>query len=340
MAQTEKVCFDRILPSELRRPIVGRMIELSIGPSRAAFQIAKLWPTGSTLRIGFLGGTASQQAMVKQFCVQWIGPANLKFQFTDVPNAQIRVAFNDDGAWSYIGNDALGIPANQPTMNFGWLDEGVILHEFGHMIGMIHEHQNPRTNPIEWNKSVVNAALSGPPNFWDQPTIDHNIYRKYEVNQINGSDFDTESVMLYTFPASWTVNGFQTDPNETLSAIDKEFAKNVYPGAGTGDGAQTVELPVYEGALQAEIGQAGEEDRYKFTAKTEGRYTIETEGQTDLVMSLYSSDGMLIAQDDDSGTGRNPKITIPLNAGDYKVQVRHYNASGGTGTYGIKVMKS
>src|SRR3546814_5272957 len=78
--------------------------------------------------------------------------ANLEFEFVSSANAQVRIAFNDDGAWSYVGTDALGIPANQPTMNFGWLDQGVVQHEFGHMIGMIHEHQNPRDNPIQWDK--------------------------------------------------------------------------------------------------------------------------------------------------------------------------------------------
>src|SRR3546814_14969414 len=98
--------------------------------------------------------------------------ANLEFEFVSSANAQVRIAFNDDGAWSYVGTDALGIPANQPTMNFGWLDQGVVQHEFGHMIGMIHEHQNPRDNPIQWNKPAVNAALGGPPNNWDQDPID------------------------------------------------------------------------------------------------------------------------------------------------------------------------
>src|SRR3546814_11299975 len=73
-------------------------------------------------------------------------------------------------------------------MNFGWLDQGVVQHEFGHMIGMIHEHQNTRDNPIQWDKPAVNAALGVPPNNWDQDTIDHNMYTKYDVSQINGRD--------------------------------------------------------------------------------------------------------------------------------------------------------
>jgi hypothetical protein len=336
MAKTEKVCFDRVLPAEVNRPHAGRMIVLGSGPTRAAFQVAKLWPNGSTLKVRFLGGTSQQQALVKQHAVKWTEHANLKFEFANAGSAQIRITFEDDGAWSYIGKDALGIPANEATMNFGWLDEGVILHEFGHMIGMIHEHQNPTDNPIQWNKPVVNAALAGPPNNWDQPTIDHNIYAKYDVSQINGSSLDPKSVMLYSFPASWTLNGFHTDENETLSAVDKEFARRVYPRtAGTGP----VELSVFEGTTEGEIGQPGEEDLYRFTARTAGRYTIETEGPNDLVMSLLGPSGAQIAQDDDSGTGRNPKIVTQLTPGVYTVQVRHYNASGGTGKYGIKVSK-
>ncbi|MBL8892487.1 MAG: pre-peptidase C-terminal domain-containing protein [Planctomycetaceae bacterium] len=340
MPRTDKVCFDRILPSDLARPISGRMFAISSGPARAAFQIAKLWPNGTTIHVRFLGGTSSQQRQVKQFSIEWTEHANLRFEFSNSPSAQVRIAFEDDGAWSYVGTDSLGIPSNQPTMNFGWVDQGVVLHEFGHMLGMIHEHQNPASNPIQWNKPVVNAALGGPPNNWDQATIDHNMYAKYDVSQLNGSNFDRDSVMLYSFPANWTLNGFQSDPNETLSPVDKEFARRVYPGRDTGSTATTTELTVYEGATQAAIGTAGEEDLYSFTVKSPGRYVIETEGPTDLVMSLYGPTGNLIAQDDDSGIDRNPRIGANLSEGKYTVQVRHYNESNGTGNYGIKVSKA
>jgi hypothetical protein len=314
------------------------MIVLNTHPTRAAFQIAKLWPNGSTIRIRFFGGTAAQQALVKQHAAQWPLNANLKFEFVNSGSTQVRIAFNDDGAWSYIGTDALGIPADQPTMNFGWQDEGVILHEFGHMLGMTHEHQNPRDNPIQWNKPVVNAALSGPPNFWPQSTIDHNMYAQYDVSQINGSSLDPKSVMLYSFPATWTLNAFHSDPNESLSAVDKEFAKRVYPPSPAGP-VGAVELSVFEGTTESDIGQPGEEDLYKFTARTAGRYTVETEGPTDLVMTLFGPGGGMVAQDDDSGVGRNPRIATKLTPGTYTVQVRHFNAVGGTGRYAIKVSR-
>ena len=337
MAMTDKVCFDRVLPNQESRPLAGRMMSLSVGPTRAAFQIAKLWPNGSTIRIRFLGGTAQQQADVKQFAAEWTEYANLKFDFANPANAQVRVAFNDDGAWSYIGIDNLGIPSNQPTMNFGWVDQGVILHEFGHMIGMIHEHQNPRANPIVWNEPVVNTALGGPPNNWDQATINHNMYEKYNVSQINGSDLDPGSVMLYSFPATWTLNGFHTNPNDALSPVDKEFGRRVYPRIAAP--VEATELSVFEGPTAAAIGLPGEEDLFKFTARSSSRYTIETEGTTDLVMTLFGPNGALIAQDDDSGVDRNPMIVTQLTPGAYTVQVRHYNSNSGTGKYHIKVAK-
>src|SRR3546814_1473987 len=132
------------------------------------------------------------------------------------------------------------------------------------------------------------------------------MYTKYDVSQINGSEFDSDSVMLYSFPASWTLDGFHTDPNDELSELDKAFARHVSPGRDTGV-PEVVELPVIEGATQADIGRTVEEDLFKFTAQTAGRSTIETEGMTDVVMTLYSPAGILVAQDDDSGVARNPR---------------------------------
>ncbi|MEA1905675.1 MAG: caspase family protein, partial [Euryarchaeota archaeon] len=101
-----------------------------------------------------------------------------------------------------------------------------------------------------------------------------------------------------------------------------------------------VELTVVEtAATSAEISQPGEKHPYKFTAIKAGQYTIETEGRTDVVMSLYGPDSQtkLIDRDDDSGSGLNAKIVADLTPATYYVQVQHYDSHSGTGSYGIKV---
>jgi len=334
-----RMCYDKILPQDLRRAIP--FMSIDAGRTRAISPIGKLWINGSTLRIRFLGGTQQQHDMVRRYAPQWTQHANLNFDFGNAADAEIRIAFEDDGAWSYIGTDAKGIHVSQPTMNFGWLDEAVVLHEFGHAIGLGHEHQNP-DGGIKWNEPVVIRDLSGPPNRWDIATIRHNVLNKYSHDQINGTDFDPKSIMLYSFPVEWTLDGFHSEPNLKLSDMDEAFVASAVMYAGRGTSPRVVELAVTEiQATAASIGQAGEEDLFTFKARTAGRYTIETEGETDLMMKLFGPDSQtqLITEDDDSGQGYNPRITVDLVPGEYFVQVRHYNRTSGTGAYGVKVYK-
>ena len=36
-----------------------------------------------------------------------------------------------------------------------------IIHEFGHALGMIHEHQNPLNNSLQWNTDKVYQTFRG-----------------------------------------------------------------------------------------------------------------------------------------------------------------------------------
>jgi hypothetical protein len=335
-----RACFDRILPRDLLRHPSAEAAAASRLPDRAAIIIAKRWPNGSILRVSFLEGTASQHALVQEFVPTWSAHANLTFAFGFDPDADIRIAFRStDGAWSYIGTDCSDIPLDQPTMNLGWQDEGVILHEFGHAVGLIHEHQNP-AGGIRWNKPVVYRELGLPPNNWPKSVVDHNMFETYDRNQTQFTQLDPRSIMMYSFPARWTLDGFSAPENTVLSETDKTFigSVGVYPKP-PGPGAGLTQLTVGGAATQAAIGQPGEEDLFQFKAATAGRYVIETTGTTDVFMTLYGPDSQTkrIAQDDDSGPGFNARIVKFLTLGTYFVQVRHYSKQTGTGAYGIKV---
>jgi tyrosinase len=108
-----------------------------------------------------------------------------------------------------------------------------------------------------------------------------------------------------------------------------------------GNGEAPVELAVGGPAVAASIGQPGETDRFRFTAATAGAtYVIETQGPTDVVMSLYGPNseapGALVTEDDDSGQDTNARIQSALSAGAYILHVRHFRTTQ-TGSYQISV---
>ena len=341
--ETPNICFDRILPADLHRP--QRMMNIG-GRLRAVFEFRKRWMNGSTLKVRFLEGNSDQKAQVIEEANRWTVHANLNFDFTDDPGADIRITFDsNDGAWSFLGTDASSIPAHLATLNLGFLDRGTPTHEFGHAIGLGHEHQNP-AGGITWNEPEVIRDLSGPPNNWTVDQIRHNVLNKYSNDQVRGTEFDSNSIMLYEFPARWTLNTSGTHGNDDLSDQDIAFIKSAdaYPGR-TDVGEPSIEAVALDvidtSGVAANIGQPGEEDVFSFTVENAGRHTIETGGETDVFMSLFGPDSQTqkIAENDDGGIGRNSKIVVDLSPGGYFVQIRHFNQTSGTGSYSIRVVR-
>lgn len=215
-------------------------IDKHVAPAGQAERMALVkdcrW-TDDSLSIRFLDGDAGLQERVKQAARLWTQFANIRFLFGDNPEAQVRISFREPGSWSYLGTQSLSVPKHAPTMNFGWLtptspDEEVtrvVLHEFGHALGCIHEHQNP-AGGIPWNKEAVYAYYMGPPNNWSREKVDTNLFQLYAKDLTAHTALDPDSIMLYPVPAAFTLDGKAIGgSNRTLSALDKEFIATLYP---------------------------------------------------------------------------------------------------------------
>jgi serralysin len=235
---TEVVAFDKDEAKDLAAFENPANVSLDVdNPLRGIVLKDKLWSPGRTLRVRFLDGDPVVQQKVTAVAQKWLEVVNLKFDFGNHTNAEIRISFRAAGSWSYIGTDALTIKdPKQPTMNFGWLTprsaaqeyNRVVLHEFGHALGMGHEHLNP-VEGIPWNEPAV-IEFYRKTNNWDEATTRLNVLNKYREDQIIATVFDANSIMLYPVPAELTLNGFAIPwSNSQLSPKDREFMAQKYP---------------------------------------------------------------------------------------------------------------
>lgn len=339
-----KICVDRIHPRDMQRlDATANRSREEADRVRMAILTGKKWDPGRVLKVTFIDGLPEVQERVIAFARNWQDFANLSLDFGAHDEPDIRISFEQRGSWSYLGTDALGIRTDLPTMNYGWLTpevsdreyERVVLHEFGHAFGAIHEHQNPEAG-IPWDREKVYAYYTGPPNNWTRAQVDNNLFRRYDASITQFSAFDPTSIMLYSIPNDLTVGDWEVGWNTTLSDTDKSFIAEAYPGAHTEVDAE--EITIDGDPVAAEIGAHGEEDYFRFKVETPGTYVIETHGRSDVVLNLFGPNSVepLIAFDDDSGFGLNARLRVDLEPGVYYPMVAHYWPTR-TGSYEIGV---
>lgn len=209
------------------------------GKDRAALVKDAKWAPGSIISISFLDGDPALHRKIRDVALQWTKPrmANLTLDFRRDTGTLIRISFQYEGSWSALGTSCKQWTDKAlPTMNYGWLDtsspdeeaQRVVLHEFGHALGLIHEHQSPG-GAIHWNREKVIGDLSGPPNNWTLAEIEFNVFQPYAKQETNFTQLDPQSIMAYPIPKSWTTDGSSFSLNSALSPTDKKFIRKQYP---------------------------------------------------------------------------------------------------------------
>ncbi|CAM5359659.1 hypothetical protein SVIOM342S_01765 [Streptomyces violaceorubidus] len=352
MTMTARYCSLAQQPAPVLAP--------GLAAERAAALVGgqRMWVNGTVLHYCFLGGdtdtsvvpmpgtgrprrgswvgTEEQRDVVRDCFRQWLdlGIGLDLEEVRDRSEAELRIGFQPgDGSWSAVGKDALRVGLNDRTMNFGWDltapgERATALHQIGHALGMLHEHQNPYAG-ILWDDEAVYAELAGPPNHWSRERTFHNILRKLDGDEANGPVWDPQSIMEYPFPSGLILEPEHyrsgLHPPGTLSAADKEFALRWYPPTGRpGPLVPFRSVPLGLGP--------GEQADFRVDPPETREYTVGTFGDSDAVVVVFEErDGVprYFAGQDDGGSPRNATIRARFVKGRrYVVRVRLYSSWG------------
>jgi hypothetical protein len=231
---------------------------------RAVFQKSVRWPLHYTIKVKFLNGDNWQIAWVKKVVDEQISPIinpNLFITFVE-PNdyADVKIKFVYDGTYggSLIGTQCRVTGQNETSMKLGgnMLDYpfdrqftyqgkiykvpdsvqgehpdpqgngSVIKHEFGHVFGKWHEHQNPINNPIEWNiPKTLDKYMNEPPP-WTREEVYKNVIDKLPLVDADATSFDPSSIMMYKVSSHLTLSGVGFNRNYDYSPLDIEWLKS------------------------------------------------------------------------------------------------------------------
>jgi serralysin len=203
--------------------------------NRAALLKAARWPSRQRISVSFLDGQEEWHRAVEEVAHQWFRPGPSLFEFCPRGPTSVRISFAGSGCWSSLGQTCLNQAPHKPTMNLDLAERPPgsdearrkILHEFGHVLGLIHEHQKPG-HGIRWNRRAILDQLTKPPYEWNEQQIEENVFRAHANVESNFSHPDWQSIMVYPIPAHWTEDGFSVAFNSNLSANDRWFVGQYY----------------------------------------------------------------------------------------------------------------
>lgn len=221
--------------------------EAQIKKSALIANTGKLWKKGSTINVTFKDGTPEIKAEVEKYATEWTKYANLNFKFynsaKDIPkkeSADIVITFNTQVNTSAVGTDSKYVSKSDASMNLGILDDvhintrrSIILHEFGHAIGLQHEHQH-KNRTLQFDETKTIEACRTKINFTEEMCRMF-IIQTIPANEAYFSKYDLLSIMHYTLHSDFFKSPMDMKSNLSLSLTDKVEIAKMYPGRMTAD---------------------------------------------------------------------------------------------------------
>ncbi|MBK4988303.1 hypothetical protein [Pseudomonas sp. S36] len=203
----------------------------SMGPT------GKLWKPGRLLKVSFVSkGSEALKARIYELGRSWIdlSSANLLMERVEDndQSAEIRICCAPE---AYLNGTHLGtniLESGSPNLMLCFepgeeLFEFTVLHEFGHIFGLDHEHQHPEAD-IPWNDRAMQyyaRELGGA----SEEEVRKQVFDKRPSADLVNIGYDPHSVMHYPVEPFLTTNGWQVGINAELTEKDLSFMREAYP---------------------------------------------------------------------------------------------------------------
>ena len=190
-----------------------------------------------TLCVSFIDGSPKVQERVMEVAREWEEYCRIRFNVDSNCQPDITISLVGESATyeSYVGKESRGAV---PSMKLQQIEHendcefrSIVLHEFGHALGLVHEHQHPEFN-IPWNKKNVYKYYKEN-HSWSRTKVDTAVFMRYELELVEATEFDTSSIMIYQIPPDFLCGDFPSiEWVYQISEKDAQLIGEIYPPIG------------------------------------------------------------------------------------------------------------
>lgn len=206
-----------------------------------------LWDKGQTILVSYQYDVDPElKKLTRSIAKIWEQHANIVFEFVDVPGMEgditiisdpNRSAFSHLGTYSKSFKGSMNLPLEKnfaKIKKFNVKDhyymviKRTVLHEFGHALGLDHEHQNPLAD-LCWDETAVfkYCKTLNPPRPKEMCKFSF-LKKEKDISRVY-SNYDRYSIMHYQIDQKLTTCVYSAPVNTELSLMDKRWIQIIYP---------------------------------------------------------------------------------------------------------------